>query len=261
MLLAAKVAVDRRAVPLAWTVMRKHRFDRDRRSRNDMEEQLIGRLKEALSGRRWVLVADRGFARAELFRTLLDWKVSFVIRATCNAWVRVHGFSGKLENIPRQPKAVHRYARAFYHKSRRIPVGLVVAHREPAPEPWYLVTSPDQVRSAAVTYRKRMWIEESFRDAKSHLGLRRFRAARPERMERMMILVAIVMLVAILTGLDYRRRFGRRDPQLTTKRRGRCLSLFRLGMELLWLHGIPPNLATVRLLARTPSSPHTDKEP
>jgi hypothetical protein len=260
MLLAAKVAVDGRAVPLAWMVMRKHLFDRDRKSRNDMEEKLIFRLKETLRDRPWVLVADRGFARADLFRALLDWKVSFVIRATCNTWVRVYGFSGILANIPRRPNAVHRYAKAFYHKTRRIPVGLAVTHEEPAPEPWYLITSPDQTERAVATYRKRMWIEEGFRDAKSNLGLTRFWAAKPERMERMMILVAIVMLVAILTALEYRRRNGNRDPQLTTKRRGRCLSLFRLGMELLWLHGIPPNLARVQILARTVARPLPEKE-
>lgn len=254
MMLAAKVAVDGRAVPLAWMVMQKHLFDREKKSRNDMEEKLIFRLKEALADTPWVLVADRGFARADLFQTLLDWEVSFVIRATCNTWVRVKGFSGILGNIPRKPNAVHRYSKALYHKTRQIPVGLAVTHEEPASEPWYLVASPDQVQHAVATYRKRMWIEEGFRDAKSNLGLMRFWAAEPERMERMMILVALVMLVAILAALDYRRRFGNRDPQLTTKRKGRCLSLFRLGMELIWMYGIPPDLAHVQMLAR-PTSP------
>lgn len=243
MLLAAKVAVDGRAAPLAWLVMRKYVFDRDRKSRNDAEEKLIFGLKQALADRPWILVADRGFARADLFRTLLDWKARFVIRAPLNTWVEVRGFSGILGNIPRQPNRVHRYARALYHKTQKVPVGLTVTHEEPAVEAWYLVASPEETDCAVSLYRKRMWIEESFRDAKSNLGLHRFWAAKPERVERMMILVAVVMLITILVGLEYRRRFGNRDPQLTTKRRGRSLSVFRLGRELIWQWGIPPGLA------------------
>lgn len=243
MLLAAKVAVDGRAVPLAWLVLRQYLFDREKKSRNDAEEQLILRLIQALEGRRWILLADRGFARAELFRTLLDWQVRFVIRAPLNPWVRVRGFCGILGNLPRRPHHVHRYTQALYHKTQKVPVGLAVTHEEPAVEPWYLVSSPEEVDSAVSLYRKRMWIEESFRDAKSHLGLHRFWAAKPERVERMMILVAVVMLITILVGLGYRRRFGDRDPQLTTKRRGRSLSMFRLGRELIWQWGIPPGLA------------------
>ena len=249
MLLAAKVAVDGRAVPLSWLVMRKYIFDRDKKSRNDAEEQLIFRLKQALEGRTWILVADRGFARAELFRTLLDGRVRFVIRAPLNTWVRVRGFSGILGNIPRQPNRVHRYTRALYHKTQKVAVGLAVTHEEPAVEAWYLVSSPQETDSAVTLYRKRMWIEESFRDAKSNLGLHRFWAAKPERVERMMILVAVVMLVTILVGLGYRRRFGNRDPQLTTKRRGRSLSVFRLGRELIWQWGIPPGLAGTSLFS------------
>jgi hypothetical protein len=249
-MLAAKVAVDHRAVPLAWIVVRKHWFEKHYKSRNDAEERVILCLKEVLGKKPWILVADRGFARADLFAKLTAWRVRFVIRADSTTWVKVRGFEGLLANIPRESGRVHRFGKALYQKKRKVALSLVVTHVEPAPEPWYLAASFEERLTAERVYRKRMWIEESFRDAKSHLGLDRFWAAKPERMERMMILVALVMLIATLVALDYRRKHGNRDPQLTTKRRGRTLSVFLLGMELIWQSGVPLQALRGRLLPR-----------
>jgi len=127
-------------------------------------------------------------------------------------------------------------------------VSLVVTHREPAVEPWYLITNVPGTPRVEQVYRKRMWIEESFRDAKSGLGLKRLWLSEAVRFERLLIVVAIVMLLNILTGLQYRRAHGETDPQLTTKRRGRTLSVFRLGFEPIRLHGLPPGLRRLRLL-------------
>ena len=63
--------------------------------------------------------------------------------------------------------------------------------------------------------------------------------------------MAIVMAVAILTALDWMRRHPGRDPQLSTHRRGRTLSLFRLGLELIRQRGLPPRLAHLRLSTAT----------
>ena len=83
-LLAAKVAIARRGVPVAWRVLRQGEFSRRTKSRNDAEEELILLLREALKNRRWVLVADRGFARADLFRKLDRWGIQYVIRSSGN---------------------------------------------------------------------------------------------------------------------------------------------------------------------------------
>jgi hypothetical protein len=246
-LLAAKVAVDRRAVPIAWVVVRKRWFEKHYKSRNDVEERVIQCLKEVMGTRPWILVADRGFARAELFAKLAEWGVRYVIRTPCNPWVKVRGFEGILGNIPREIGRTYRYGEALYHKKERVGISLEVVHKEPAPEPWYLATSFEERFRAEAIYRKRMWIEESFRDAKSRLGLDRFWAARPERVERMMILVALVMLVTTLVALEYRNRHGEEDPQLTTKRKGRSLSVYSLGRELIFLYGVPPSALRLKL--------------
>jgi hypothetical protein len=246
-MLVAAVAVGSRAVPLAWTVMGRSQFSRKRKSRNDAEEQMIALLRQAFGQYRWILVADRGFARAELFRKLNDWGIGYVIRACGNPWVQTQGWSGQLWGIARKAGQVHLWREVFYHRTARVPVNLVVAHAEPAPEPWYLVTNLEQAKAAVQAYRRRAWIEEHFRDAKSQMGLDRLRTKTARSIERLLILMAIVMAVAILIALHWQERHPGQEPQLTTHKRGRSLSLFRLGLELARRYGLPPGLARMRL--------------
>ena len=246
-MLSAAACVGSRAIPLAWTVMGRSQFTRKRKSRNQVEEQLILRLREAFGDYAWTLVADRGFARADLFRKLKRWGILYVIRACGNPWVQTEGFSGRLWDIHRKASEVRFWRDVLYHKGARVPVSLVVAHAEPAPEPWYLVTNLEQARGAVKAYRRRAWIEEHFRDAKSQMGLDRLRVRRAKRIERLLVLMAIVMAVAILTALDWTRRHPGEDPQLTSHKRGRSLSLFRLGLQLVRSLGLPRGLARLRL--------------
>ncbi len=247
-MLAAKVAVAGRAVPIAWRVVWKGHFSPKDKSRNEIEAKLLHWLARILPAGRWVLVADRGFARAGLIQKLKACGVDFVIRASGNTWVETEQFAGLLDDAPRKAGKLLWSAQAAYQKSRRVQVALAVSHAEPAPEPWYLITSLQDPKEAVCHYRRRMWIEESFRDAKSRLGLDRLWMAEPDRMERMMILVAVVMLLSVLVGLRWRRRHPGRDPQLSTKRRGGALSVFRTGRELIRQHGLPADLARTRLL-------------
>jgi len=182
-MLAAKVAVAGRAVPVGWTVMKKGQFDADKNSRNTVEEDLIRRLNEAMEGRRWILVGDRGFARADLIRKLTQWGIEFVIRAHTGTWTEVGDFSDRLYNLACEPAEARRYERIRYQKTMRVEVGLVTTHAEPAPEAWYLLTNVEaEAESVCDLYRQRMWIEEAFRDAKGNLGLEKVWLAAAQRM-------------------------------------------------------------------------------
>jgi len=247
-MLMAAATLCGRAVPLAWTVMHRSQFTPDRKSQNQAEEQLILRLKEAIGDWPWVLVADRGFARADLFAKLRSWDIRYVIRAASNVWADTKGFSGPLGNVPRRARTARLYPGVRYHKSRRVPVNLVLVHREPAPEPWYLVTNMEgTARGVEKLYRRRMWIEECFRDAKGGMGLGKLWLAEVERIERLLIVMAVVMMLALLVALKWRGEHGAKDPQLSTKRRGGSLSVVRHGLEWIRQHGLPPGIGRVRL--------------
>lgn len=246
-MLAANVVVARRALPLAWHVMRAGEFSVDTKSRNHAEEQLIELLRDALAGYDWVLVADRGFARADWFQKLAQWGIGYVIRASSNPWIYTKDYAGPLSSFPRRAGRARRYDGAHYHKKAQVAVSLVVTHEEPAPEPWYLITNVAGTQAVVALYRKRMAIEESFRDAKTGLALKRLRLSEPQRLARMMILVAIVMAINVLVGLDAERSCGGADPQLTTKRKGRTLSMFKRGQETIAAQGLPRQLHRIKL--------------
>jgi hypothetical protein len=246
-LLVASVAVKRRAVPIAWLAIGAWQFTHRRRSRNHAEETLMGRVHEAMAGRRWTLVADRGFARTALFRTLLQWKVRFVIRACGSVWVQYEEFSGRLDNVPRAPGCLDRWNKIAYRRKAPVVVDLVVCHTEPAPEPWYLITNVPNKAEVMRLYRRRMWVDESFRDHKTTLGMKHLWLAEADRIERMMLLVAIVLLVAMLVAEQYRQRHGNRNPRLTTWHRKVTLSIVRLGLELIRQNGLPWGLRHVSL--------------
>jgi hypothetical protein len=233
-MLSAAVAVGGRAVPVGWTVMGQHAFTKRRKSRNDAEEALILRLRDAFGQSPWTLVADRGFARADLFRKLQGWAIRYVIRACGTPWVDTGQWSGLLCNIRRRPGCCERYGRVLYHKGMQVPVSLVVVHRGTAPEPWYLVTNAPGSRAIEAAYRRRCWIEEHFRDAKSGLGLDKLRLKRAHRIERLLIVAAVAVLVAIAVGLSWRAEHGGADPQMTSHKRGQSLSVLTLGCELIY---------------------------
>lgn len=246
-LLSAVAALGHRAVPLAWTVMAKGQFTNKRKSRNDAEEQMIRQLADAFAKHPWVLVADRGFARVDLFKKLKAWGIWYVIRACGNPWVETADWAGQLWNLPREAGRVRSYRNALYHKQSRVPVHLVVTHKEPAAEPWYLVTNLEDAAQAIACYRRRNWIEQQFRDAKTHMGLDELRVRSARRIERLIILMAIVMAVAILTGLKWAAEHPDEDPGLTTHKRGRTVSLFLVGMHFLRLQGLPRGFLRFRV--------------
>ena len=68
-----------------------------------------------------------------------------------------------------------RYADVLYHAQQRVAVDVIVYHDPTYAEPWYLVV-PCWTRRAwrpaqvVELYRRRMQIEQSFRDFKTHLG-------------------------------------------------------------------------------------------
>jgi hypothetical protein len=97
-LVAAAVAGGR-SIPLVWASYPERELIK---SQNNLEEGLIRLLRSLVPDRvRIVLLADRGFGRAELARTLTGLvNVSFVIRVRPQVGVRRPRLTGKLVDYP-----------------------------------------------------------------------------------------------------------------------------------------------------------------
>jgi hypothetical protein len=230
MLLKASLIFRRRSIPIAWRFVWKEQYEK---SQNDEEEKLVEQLIRAVGKRSWVLLADRGFGRADFFRWLDERSVSFVIRVSGSAWIEHQWFTGTIDNIPRRAGGGWMYKAVQYRKKSPVQVNLACHHKEPAPAPWYLVTNLDlPAQKAAGLYSRRMGIEEGIRDCKSGLGLKHLWLGGPDRMDRAMILIALAVLLAALTAAKSIFK-GERLKLANNKRRQPVLSFFILGLRII----------------------------
>lgn len=107
-------------------------------------------------------------------------------------------------------------------------------------EPWFLVTSladaqnnPDVIR---IKYKRRMTIEENFRDTKSTqfgFSFDKNITIKPERYTVWLMLAALASLIAWLTGATAERLKLHYDFQANSYKHRRVLSFFYLGCQII----------------------------
>jgi len=113
-------------------------------------------------------------------------------------------------------------------------------NRAHAREPWLLATSlPVETWPASrvvSAYEKRMQIEETFRDLKSHrwgYGLQYARSRSTERLENLLLITTLAMVTTWLVGLAAKANDWMRHFQANTVRKKAVLSTFFLGRRTL----------------------------
>jgi hypothetical protein len=76
-----------------------------------------------------------------------------------------------------------------------LPASSAAARKEPVEpdEPWYLATTAPNAQLAVDWYRRRFWIEESFRDDKSRLLLDEVRVTSTLRLNRLLLALTIAV--------------------------------------------------------------------
>jgi hypothetical protein len=109
--------------------------------------------------------------------------------------------------------------------------------------PWLLATSlPHHRRAGALikrAYTRRMEIEETFRDLKSHrwgFALRYAQTKNPKRLESLLLIAVLATFILWLLGLATKAQKWERHFQANTERRRSVLSTVFLGRELLRNH-------------------------
>jgi len=163
--LKAAVPIRGRAVPILFAAYPKWRL---KKSQNQFEEAFFSLLSKLLPPRTWVvIVADRGFARADLVGFLRELEMNHVIRVNLNVTFKSREFSGLLSRhgVKEGGHRVLGWGRytASHPVCRRVIVRWERAHEEP------LVLGTDlpwNWRKVAEIFKRRMSIEELFRDEK-----------------------------------------------------------------------------------------------
>jgi hypothetical protein len=226
-----------RAVPLVWASYPEWVLAK---SQNNLEEGLLRLLRSLVpAGVRIILLADRGFGRAELAKTCRDLGLSFVVRIKPDVRVRHPRFSGLLSDFPVRPGCWRTLKGAEYRSDGVVTLNLAVRWKKGLPrkrdEPWFLMTDLD--RSAVAVsdlYAKRMTVEELFRDGKScrnGSALRLTQLTRADRLDRLLLILALAYVLLTGLGAIARARY-RPGMWCSSNDPGQC-SVYTIGRAML----------------------------
>ena len=201
----AGVRVAQRVLPVAFVC---YEYTKIRKSQNSIENSLLLLIAACLPHTcKPVFVMDRGYARASLLKQLRTLNIPFVLRGRCNTIVRTGGRRLSLGRLARRAGRARRYSNALYQDSSREPVDVVVFHDPAFKEPWFLLVpagSEAQLPTDQVVdlYRERMHIELTFRDWKTHLGVRglRLEVDAVARLSRLLLALSIAYILTVLLG-------------------------------------------------------------
>jgi hypothetical protein len=186
------------------------------KSQNFLERIFILRLLEAAPPLLTLcMILDRGYARVSLMEELL-WqpRVFFVLRTNPKVTIqrKKHGRwkrcpIGSLRLHHGQPR---RLERILYRGQKPIELDLVIYYEPGNKEPWYLLVPPGSAdwfptTEVVALYRRRMSIEQGFRDFKTHLGVRglQLQVRITERVQR--LLQAFTLAYALIVSLGMSR--------------------------------------------------------
>lgn len=130
-----------------------------------------------------------------------------------------------------------------------------------AREPWLLATSLSpktwSANRVVRAYEKRMQIEETFRDLKSHrwgYGLQYARSRSTQRLENLLLITTLATLATWLVGLAAKANGWMRHFQANTESRRPVLSIFFLGRRMLKNNRL--RLSTQRIYDAMRELPH-----
>src|SRR5256712_3941787 len=241
----AGVPFEGRAGPLAVYTCDSPWQETGARSKSRLEEIFLLDVEDVLpTGAGGFFIGDGAYARAALFRHSGQQGRLFVIRGRAGTRVEHAGRTCKLGELRCGRDRPLRYRGVLYQASLRVPVDIVAFHDPTFQEPWWLVVPPDSeallpTDTVVALYRERMQIEHSFRDFKTHLGLRglQLQVRVAQRTGRLLLAFCIAYCLALVLGVAPEAQQARRDLEIPRRRprHGTCrtLSVLSLAMQML----------------------------
>lgn len=240
--LVASAVLKGRSVPVCWASCRGHTY-RGQKSRNAFEESLLLVLRSMVprvrdGGPRVILLADRGFGRAALAAFLRREGFSYLIRVQPTVTVKLKGYHGKLLDYPVRRGVAKVLKDVAYRADGAVNQNVVVRWKAGLPEErdgcWFLMTDlRGTAHQLCALYGRRMTIEQLFRDAKSKRngwGLRDTQLKTPDRLDRLLLVLAIAYLLLCGIGLIARRNYKPSDWCSSSKE---MCSVFQIGLIML----------------------------
>jgi Transposase DDE domain len=235
--LMAAACLGGRAVPLLWA---SYSGSKLRRSQNSLEERLLRNLKALVPGSlKVIILADRGFGRAEWAAVCQELQFHYVVRIKPDVTVACSRYRGVLRKYPTKVGMAHVLRGVDYRKDRRVQHNIVIRWRAGLPkkrdEPWFLMTDlDDRAERLCQLYGRRMSVEELVRDGKNRRNgqsLRDTRFRHADRFDR--FLLAVVLAYWLLMGLGLKAKLDYDPSAWCTNRRADECSAFTIGKAML----------------------------
>jgi hypothetical protein len=202
-LLVVSLVTGGRAVPIYWraydaTVLK----GRMRRYETAVIRRAITRVQGALSLRRVLVTADRGFADVAWVEVLTALGVEFIIRVKGSTKVCIQGQWRKLNTLAFAGNARQRnLGRVAYCESTPHRLWVTKSRARDRHGKWgiwaLIANRPHRAKAAAAEYGRRFGCEQGFRDAKWELGFAQARIQDIHAWSRLFALFALALLVVV----------------------------------------------------------------
>lgn len=173
MILWAAVPFKNRAIPIHFKVIANplitHVKQKDRMIHLEIDFLRFLRI-HLPQNRRWVIVADRGFGNQRNIGLCEKIGFDYVLRFKGDIRITARGSAHHLKNrkIKHLPQAKWRRGVLF----KGLTVNLL-SLTEGTDDPWYLITNLKNPNTVQKLYEQRFWIEEMFRDLKTHQEMKK----------------------------------------------------------------------------------------
>ena len=221
--ISANVPTEGRSIPIAISTFEYRRIET---SQNYIEEEFLTALSSRLpKGVKILEIADRGYGKSVLLKNRLKRKELFIIRGRRDVIVHYeengkiyHKSIGRLKHSLGKPR---RYRGCLYQGRKEIKVDVVVYRERGFKEPWFLLVPSGKedilpTEKVVELYRRRMNIEVTFRDFKSHLGVRglSLKVRKGERLDRLLGAMVLTYILLLVLGAGEIGKFLRKRIEI-----------------------------------------------
>jgi len=235
--LRAAVPLRGRSIPIMFAAYYPRKLFK---SQNALEEGFLTLLRSFLPERcQAVIIADRGFARAELARKLGELGLDHIIRVGSKVRFESSVYTGLLKDLEIWPGEHIDLKSGCYREEAPVRRRVLAYWGRGHEEAWLLGTNLNWGwRRLTAAFEQRMMIEELFRDEKNlryGWGLRQLSISSPQRLERLFLILAFAYILLLMTGLICKTTMSPSAWSSNTgsKRSKRPLSAFVVGRIML----------------------------
>jgi hypothetical protein len=196
----AAIPFRKRAIPIAFKVYTNQQIkDMIYPSENiiiwNFMDIVIDTVKMIIPNRKTIFVFDRGFADEKLMNYMNYFDSNYIIRVPKNCGIVGMEYKGKLASFSH----FGYFRDMYYHIKKQVKVNLYSA-KNPSDDsdPYFVVSNIDDI--LGLLYKKRMQIEEAFRDLKSLFGFKELllKDIGQVRFETIFLLVIISMGMIVI---------------------------------------------------------------